>query len=96
MSDKSIGMWVTIDRQRLLERFTSEELLVEVAGRKATSLPVDKQARRETLLETINEAIDCLKSGRTDDALLTLERGAYPKFKSFEQSTAQYLRRVRD
>lgn len=95
MIDTNIGMWVTLDRRRVLERFSSSELLEEVAARKSVKLPEEKQDQIDDLIETIAEAISSLKSGRADDALLTLERGAFPKFKSLDQGVAQYLRQVR-
>jgi hypothetical protein len=95
VSEHEIGMWVTIDRRRLLERFSSDELLVEVSARKGVPLPERKQERDDILMDVIRDAIDYLKSGRTEDALLTLERGAYPKFKSFDQATALYFKMVR-
>ena len=94
MIEKTLSMWVTVDRGRLLERFTSEELLTEVASRQATPIPEAEQERRDMLMDAITEAMDYLKSGRTDDALLTLERTAFPKFKSLNHAKAQYLRRV--
>lgn len=95
MSDTSLGLWVTVDRRRVLERFSSDELLTEVAARKSVDLPQDKQDQNDALTETIAEAISYLKSGRVDDALLSLERGGFPKYKSFDHGVAQYLRQVR-
>jgi hypothetical protein len=93
--DAGLSMWVTVDRRRVLERFSSDDLLSEVAARKSVALPEDKQSRQDALMNTISEAVDCLRSGRADDALLTLERGAFPKFKSFDQATALYLKQVK-
>jgi hypothetical protein len=90
-----LSMWVTIDGARVLERFTSEALLDEVAARKGVTLPDKQRERDDVLLDVISEAVAYLKSGRADDALLTLERGAFPKFKSLDQATALYLRRAR-
>ena len=70
MSDTSLGLWVTVDRRRVLERFSSDELLTEVAARKSVDLPQDKQDQNDALTETIAEAISYVKSGRVDDALL--------------------------
>lgn len=91
-----IGMWVEVNRGRLLERFSSADLLKEVSARKTVPLPVseDQQELSETLMGFITEAISFLKSGRSDDALLTLERGAFPKFKNPEQASARYLTMV--
>lgn len=95
MSAKTIGIWVQVDAQRVLGRFSSEDLLSEVASRKSVPLPEERQERDDVLLDAINEAMGCLRSGRTEDALLTLERLAYPKFKSFDHGVAKYLQHAR-
>ena len=92
MSDAEVGMWVTVSRSRILERFSSAELVKEVANRSGKALLEDKERDQvDALSRAITEAIERLQSGRADDALLTLERTAYPKFKTFDHSVAAYL-----
>lgn len=95
MSAATFGMWVEVNKTKVLERFSSDELVQEVASRNGVSVAREDERDQISILSgCISEALEYLRSGRTDDALLTMERISHPKFKSVAHSTAAYLARV--
>lgn len=81
---RTVSVYVDIDVGDVLDEISDEQLVAALEARNidAAKAAVDKiDLSFQPLVE---EALGYLKAGRADDAMLTLERALYPKWKSPE------------
>jgi len=79
-SIKMLQMEVEVDQDEVLDMISDEDLVKELGLRNAG----------RTHLATVREAIDPIKAGDTEEAILRLEREFWPKWKSEGDSHTAY------
>jgi hypothetical protein len=83
-----ISVDVDVDLADLLEQVGEDALIKELEARCLEPRRKIKEAEERDFLPLVEEALDQLRSGRPDEARLTLERTLFPKWRSREDAEA--------
>jgi len=90
----SIHVSTRIDLSDIWDEIGDDDLRQEMDRRCIEAARTVEEAKADTLTPLVEEALALLRSGRADDAALSLERALFPKWKSPEEALRQLKARA--